>query len=352
MTTLLVLESSVGVPIAPILESPDREIVVVGSREDALRALTEHEVAVCVVTAELDGIATAGAIAADVHARNAHVVLVTDTELDPASIEAAYASGVVDVMPRSIDASILRARISALANIHTRYAREAVRRDAEHARVQALFLATLGEELRPPLNAIVGWVRMLRDGSMREPQRARALETVERSARAQLDLIEEMLDVSRITNHALTLDLVAADLRGIVEAVVEAHRPAAVDKQLTLFAAVDDDVAPMFGDPERLRQVVHRLLGNAVASTPTEGVVTVSLRNAGAEVELAITDTGPRDEANVARRVFDGFTIVRHLVELHDGTVAIENAAAAVGRRFVVNLPAGGRPPRTDDEAR
>jgi signal transduction histidine kinase len=277
------------------------------------------------------------------------IVLVTSRELDPVYLERAHASGVADVIDRSAEVPILRARISAIMQFQRHRARDVARREAELASLQAQFLATLGHELRPPLNAIVGWVRMLRDGSLREAQRARALESVERSAEAQLELIEEMIDVSRMTSGTLTLDLVVVDLRHVVENVVETLRPAAVEKQLTLFAAVDDDVAPMFADAERSRQIVHRLVSHAVKATPTEGVVTVSLRNAESRVELAITDTATSGEPSP--RTFDGFAIVRHLVELHDGTILIEDGASG-GHRFVVNLPVAGRPPRTDDEAR
>ena len=108
----------------------------------------------------------------------------------------------------------------------------------------------------------------------------------------------------------------------------------------------------MYADAGRIRQIVHRLVKNAVTSTPTEGVVTVSLRNVESKVELAITDTGASSGGFTAPRVFDGFAIVRHLIELHDGSLAIEDRTSGAGRQFVVTLPAAGRPPRTDDEAR
>lgn len=349
---LLVIEDTPSVSsIASMLEGADRDVVVVTSGAEALRVLAEHDVAVCVLSVD-DNLGIAATIQADERGQNVPIALVTSGAVDPAYVERAYASGVVDVLQRPIDAVILRAKISAFAKFQRHRVRDVARREAELAGLQAQFLATLGQELRPPLNAIVGWVQMLRDGSLRESQRARALENVERSAQEQLGLIEEMLDISRMTSNALTLDLVVVDLRQIVEEVVEALRPAAVEKVLTLFAALDDDVAPMFADPNRLRQIVHRLVSNAVTSTPTEGVVTVSLRNTDSQVELAITDTGASNDADVAPRVFDGFAIVRHLVGLHDGTIAIEDRETGVGRRFVVNLPAAGRPPRTDDEAR
>jgi signal transduction histidine kinase len=346
---VVLVEDRASISLAPLLECADHELVVVGSSADALPVLSQHDLGVCVVRGR-DELATVAAIRADAHALGVPIVLLTERELDPAYVELAYASGASDVVRLPIKAAILLAKLAVFANLQRHRAREVSRREVELAALQAQFLASLGQELRPPLNAIVGWVRMLKDGSIREPQRARALETVERSALEQLELIEEMLDVSRMTSHSLTLDLVVVDLRRIVEEVVEALRPPAIEKQLTLFAAVDDDVAPMFADPERLRQIAHRLVKNAVVSTPTEGVVTVSLRNCDSRVELAITDAGVKDEAGVAHRVFDGFAIVRHLVELHDGTISIEDGET--GRRFIVSLPAAGRPPRTDDEAR
>ncbi|MBA3503202.1 MAG: hybrid sensor histidine kinase/response regulator [Deltaproteobacteria bacterium] len=338
--------------VASLLAAADREVVQVGSGAEALRVLATHDFAACVLSSHLDGIATATSITTNERIRSVPIVLLTAGPQDAASAEQAYASGVVDVIPRSLDGAVLRAKISVFVNHHRLRARDVARREAEYVGSQGQFLATLGEELRPPLNTMLGWIRMLRDGSIREAQRVRALETIERSALAQLELIEDMLDVSRMTSKTLTLDLVVVDLRRIVEAVVEAHRPAAIDKQVTLFAAVDDDVAPMSADPERLRQVAHRLVKHAVASTPTEGVVTVSLRNTGSNVELAITNTAEGTEALLARPIFDGSAIVGHLVELHEGTFLIEDAAPVPGRRFVVTLPASGRPPRTDDEAR
>jgi len=335
---LLLVEDTASVSsIAAMLEGADCDLVVVTSGAEALRVLGEREVAVCVVALD-DTLGATAQISADARARNVPIVVVTNAEIESAP-------EVVDVIRRPIEVSILRAKLSVF---------EAVQRHRVRAvgRLQAELLATLGQELRPPLHAIVGWVRMLRDGSLREPQRARALETVERSAQAQLELIEEMLDVSRMTSHALALELVVVDVRRVVDDVVEELRPSAVDKQLTLFAAIDDDVAPMYADAARMRQIVHRLVKNAVSSTPTEGVVTVSLRNADSNVELAITDTGASNDVGAAPRVFDGFAIVRHLVELHDGTLAIEDQTSGVGRQFVVTLPAAGRPPRTDDEVR
>jgi signal transduction histidine kinase len=188
---------------------------------------------------------------------------------------------------------------------------------------------------------------MLRDGSIREPQRARALETIERNAVTQLALIEEMVDVARMTSGQLVLELGIVDLAQLTAQTVEAVRPAALAKQVTLFAAVEPDVAPLSGDPGRLRQIVHQLVSDALSCTPTEGVVTVSLSNVGSQVELAITDTGSGDER---RGTGPALAIVRHLVELHEGTMRVDSSGGR--RRLVVSMPTAGRIPRTDDEVR
>jgi signal transduction histidine kinase len=266
----------------------------------------------------------------------------------------------------------VRAKVSVFVEFYK--ARQRVERltaslvQADQLRQQ--FLGTLGQELRAPLNTILGWVRMLRDGTIRESQRGRALETVEQTASAQLELIQEMIDISGMTSDTLTLELGTVDLRQTVDLAIEAVRPVALAKQVTLHAALDGDIAPMSGDQERLRQVVHRLVSNAVECTPTEGVVTVSLSNVGSQVELAITDTGIGIDPQLLPTLFDpfvpfvgetlktraggalGLALVRHLVELHGGTICTKTAGPGRGCSFVVNMPTEGRKPRTDDEVR
>ncbi len=357
--------------VVAALEAPDREVLATSSSAEALTLLAAHDVAVLVLAAQLEGVSTAARVKSSERSRHIPILMVTEVGHDRAHVRQAYDSGAVDVIQR-IDVDILRIKVAVFTELYR--VRDQVRRQ-EVARVASLaqagqlhqqFLSTLGEELRPPLNVILGWIRMLREGSMREPQRTRALETVERHARAQLELIEEIIDISRMTAGTLALELSTLNLAELVDAAVEAVRPAAIEKQVTLFAALDPDVRPMSGDPERLRQVVHRLVSNAIASTPTEGVITVSLGNQGSEVELAVTDTGVGIDPALVPRVFDpqaadpgvagafgvGLAIVRHLVELHDGKIRVESAGIGLGCRFVVGLPAVGRPPRTDDELR
>jgi len=289
--------------------------------------LTVHDVAVVLLPAHVD----APAITASIQAASEHVPIL--------------------MMAAPFDATTLQAKISVFVELHGARVREDARREAKYSALQSQFLATLGNELRPSLNAILGWVRMLRDGSIREPQRARALENVERSAQTQLELIEDMLDISRMTSNAMVLELARVDLRRLVDEAVEALQPSARDKEVTLFAAIDGDVAAMSGDAARLQQIVHGLVKNAVSSTPAEGVVTVSLANIGSQVELTVTEARAGGETAVAPPMFENLAIIRHLVELHDGTLRVE-AGAPGHRTSVVSLPAAGRLPRNDDEAR
>ncbi len=374
------------VALQTILASPDQELVAVSSGSEALREVSAHRFALILLSLELrgamDGLETAANIEALDGARRVPIILLTSAEQETARVARAYASGAVDLLSRPPDPTILRAKVAVFVDLYqtqqqVRSHEHRARGEAERLaaslvqadRLQQQFLSTLGKELRPPLNAIVGWVRMLRDGSIGEAQRARALETVERHAVSQLALIEEMIDISRMKSGQLTLELGTVDLVQVTNLVVEANRPLAVAKQVTLFAALERDIVPMSGDAERLRQIVHQLVSNALTATPTEGVVTVSLSNVGAEVELAVTDTGPGIEPGLAASMFGfegstaatsrtggglgaGLAIVRHLVELHDGTIRVESASTGLGCRFVVLLPVEGRKPRTDDEVR
>jgi len=371
---LLVIDDDPSlVALAGSLQAAAYEVLVARSGADAVNLVGGDRIALVILFAHAGGFEAAATLAANVRMRHAPLLFVAATE-NCVDIEQAYKVGAVDVVARSVDEAILRAKVSAFVELERGRAwerrQELARREAEYASLQRQFLSTLGQELRPPINVILGWIRMLRDGGMPEPQRARALHTMERNACAQLELIEEMLDVSRMSSETLTLHLATVDLVEVVRLAVEAVRPSAIEKQVTLFAALDADVAPLSGDRERLRQIAHRLVSNAVLCTPTEGVVTVSLSNAETNVELAITDTGSGIEpalvpgplerfasdalgnARAAGGLGGGLAIVHHLVDLHDGAIRVESVGPAGGCRFVVTLPVAGRPPRTDDEVR
>jgi signal transduction histidine kinase len=265
--------------------------------------------------------------------------------------------------PRPLEAIVMRAGASlAAAALEGALLFAAAQRDRARAeesnRLKDEFLAQLSHELRTPLNAIVGWVHLLRGGTLDGPKRERALETVERNARAQTQLIDDLLDVARITSGKLRLEVGALELAGLVESAIDAARPAAEAKGLRLEAALDPAAGPVVGDSERLLQVFGNLLTNAIKFTPRGGEVRVELAPAGPWAEIAVADTGQGIAPDFLPLVFErfrqadgsitrahgglglGLSIVKHLVELHGGTVAAESEGPGRGARFVVRLPA------------
>jgi PAS domain S-box-containing protein len=249
----------------------------------------------------------------------------------------------------------------ALAIDHARLfeAERAARAEAETAnRIKDQFLATLSHELRTPLTSMLGWIRMLRSGRLDEPMAARALETVERSTRAQAQLINDLLDVSRIVSGKLTMDLTSVDADEVVASALEAVRPLAEAKSIVLAHHRAERPAVVQGDAGRLQQVVWNLLSNAIKFTPEGGGVTVDVSAGESEVAVAVVDTGKGIAPELLPEIFErfrqgaatrtqgglglGLAIVRHLVELHGGRVAAQSAGIGRGATFVVQLPLAG----------
>lgn len=244
------------------------------------------------------------------------------------------------------------------------------RAEAEAAsRTKDQFLATLSHELRTPLQAILGWVRMLRSGSLDETVAARALETIERNARAQARLIDDLLDVSSIVSGKVHLDCRIVELPFVIEAAIDGVRAMAYARRIRLHTFIDPAVSAVWGDPERLQQVVWNLLSNAVKFTPDGGKVEVRVEPGdGDTARVIVTDTGKGIEAARLDQVFErfahgdrdgrlrgglglGLAIVRNLVELHGGVVEVESAGDQRGARFVVTLPLAGARPQEPEGA-
>jgi len=241
---------------------------------------------------------------------------------------------------------------------------QAARAEAEEAnRLKDEFLATISHELRTPLNAMLGWIHLLRSGMLDAATSAHAVETVERNARSQSRLVEDLLDVSRIITGKLQLKVQSVDPALIIETTLDSFRPAAEAKSIDLSLAFDPAADQFLGDPSRFQQVVWNLLSNAIKFTPAGGSVGVRLRRLGGQIELEVSDTGPGIEPDFLPHVFDrfrqadssssrshgglglGLAIVRHLVELHGGTVRAESAGKDRGATFTVGLPLA--PPRS-----
>ena len=244
----------------------------------------------------------------------------------------------------------------------------AARADAEDAnRLKDEFLATVSHELRTPLNAVIGWSRMLRSGKLDDESATHALEVIERNAWAQKQIIEDILDVSRVITGKLQLNLGPVDLVAIVDAALDAVRPALEAKEIKIETIIDAGLRIISGDADRLQQVVWNLLANAAKFTPNSGKVEVRVSYDVTHVQIQVTDTGPGIDPAFLPHVFErfrqedgsttrthgglglGLAIVRHLVELHGGVITAENRADGPGAIFTVKLqlPSGELRPET-----
>jgi PAS domain S-box-containing protein len=248
------------------------------------------------------------------------------------------------------------AQRAALAADNARLYREA--QDASRAKDE--FLAVLSHELRTPLTPVLGWVRMLRTGTLAPEAAERALDTVERNTRLQAQLVEDLLDVSRIIAGKLSLNLRPVALGPIVDMVIEGAAASALAKSIIVTRQVEPDLPRIEADANRLQQVVANLLSNAVKFTPAGGRVEVSVARTGDDLRLTVADTGDGLAPEVAPHIFDrfrqadstitrqygglglGLSIVRHIVERHGGTVQATSDGPGHGTTFTVTLPIGG----------
>ncbi len=235
---------------------------------------------------------------------------------------------------------------------------QAARADAEMANcAKDEFLATVSHELRTPLNAILGWARMLRMGQLDDEMQARALETIERNARLQAQIVEDILDVSQIVTGKMRLTTRPIELAPAIHAAIDSLRPAAEAKAIKITFTLEADSAIICGDADRLQQVVWNLLANAVKFTPAGGHVTVRLERDDRSARIIVSDTGQGIHREFLPFVFDrfrqadststrmhgglglGLAIVRHIIEMHGGTVSADSQGEGNGAIFTVALP-------------
>jgi PAS domain S-box-containing protein len=235
---------------------------------------------------------------------------------------------------------------------------QAARAEAESAnRAKDEFIATVSHELRTPLNAVLGWARLLRSGKLDADSTGRAIEAIERSATTQAQIVDDLLDVSRIVRGQLRLDVRPVDLVPVIEAAVDTVRPAAAARNISIAASLASKAGPVSGDPGRLQQVAWNLLSNAIKFTPAGGRVEVRLEQLDDQVRVQVSDTGAGIDPQFLPHVFErfrqadssstrahgglglGLAIARHLVEAHGGTVAAESQGRGRGATFTVSLP-------------
>ena len=236
------------------------------------------------------------------------------------------------------------------------------RTQAERAsRMKDEFLATLSHELRTPLNAVLGWAKILRLGKLQGEELKQGLDTIERNARVQAQLIEDLLDMSRIISGKVRLDVQRIDLPAVLNESIETLRATAEAKGVRLKAAMDSFAVPISGDPNRLQQVFWNLLHNAIKFTPKDGKVQVRLERVDSHVEVSVIDTGEgiapeflpyvferfqQGDASTTRRhggLGLGLAIVKQLVELHGGNVRVKSGGIGQGATFTVQSPAHRR---------
>jgi signal transduction histidine kinase/DNA-binding response OmpR family regulator len=234
----------------------------------------------------------------------------------------------------------------------------AARAEAEQAnQTKDEFLATLSHELRTPLSAILGWSHLVRSGKLDEDQLMRAFETIERNARSQSQLIDDLLDVSRIITGKLQIEARPLDLCGVIEAAGDAVRPSVEAKGIQFEMLLDAEACVVRGDANRLQQIFWNLLSNAIKFTPAGGRVSVGVRRVGPRVEVSVSDSGIGITSEFLPYIFDrfrqadgsttrvhgglglGLSIVRHLLELHDGDIEVQSEGRDKGATFIVSLP-------------
>jgi signal transduction histidine kinase len=390
-----------------LLEDLDAQIVEAHSGTEALKRVLEGEFAVILLDVnmpDIDGLETANLVRRHKNGRHTPIIFIT-SYADEMQTARGYELGAVDYILSPVIAPVLRTKVRVFVDLYearaalslsnqeleTRVAErtaelqksnerlhaeiaERLRAEAEReallarekvlraeaeelSRLKDEFLATMSHELRTPLNAIFGWITLLRTRRLDEATQERALETIERNARAQKRLIEDLLDVSRIVTGKVALELVTVDPRRVVEAALETMHPAAQTKGLKIVPLLDTGAGTVRGDFARLQQVVCNLLSNAIKFTDAGGHVEVCLARRNGEVEISVADSGQGIKAEFLPLVFDrfrqedgsisrrhgglglGLAIVRHLVELHAGSVDAQSAGEGRGAKFIVRLP-------------
>lgn len=396
------------VALDALLQDPELRVVRAHSGKEALEALQRSEFSLVLLDVqmpEMDGFDTAAAMRLQETTRSVPIMFVTAHGSTKEKLAKAYSIGAADFLEKPIDPAALRAKVRTIVELWRRAedakrdaekkhqeeliaervrweAEERVRRETEelrrHAaeqesaaaaahrgrreaedanRVKDEFLATLSHELRTPLNAIMGWTAILRKKRTDPTAVDRAVEVIDRNAKAQSKLIDDMLDVSRIVAGKLRLDARLVLLVPLVERAVESFRPAAEEKGIVIDMVVTGEIQATSGDPDRIRQVVENLISNAVKFTSPGGRIDVRLGRNGSRACLEIRDSGAGIAAEFLPHVFErfrqadgastrshgglgvGLALAKHLVELHGGTIAVASEGLGRGSTFSVELP-------------
>jgi signal transduction histidine kinase len=377
-----------------ILDDPSYRLLRAVEADAALRLLLDHDVAAIVLDIKMPGISgfeLAQLIKGTKKFRQIPIVFLTAHLVDDKDVLAGYGAGAVDYLTKPVNPMILRHKVAVFADLFRKTralaelndtleervlertaelerseaalrrqkdAESALRKEAEVAsRMKDDFLAMMSHELRTPLNAMLGWATILKDDAKDAAKLKRGLDVIERNARAQTRLVNDLLDVSRIVSGKLRVNSKNMQLSTAIHAAAEVVRPAAEAKGVRLVVDLDADLGAMLGDSERLQQVAWNLLVNAIRFTPAEGRVTVTARRDGSAITMRVEDTGIGIPAEHLPHIFErfrqidssttrahgglglGLAIVRHLVEAHGGTVEAASDGLGRGSSFTLSLP-------------
>jgi signal transduction histidine kinase len=375
------------VALDAVLEPLGVRIVEAHSGAEALARASEESFAVALVDVqmpEMDGFELARRLRETATGVELPIIFLTAIHHDELYARRGYASGAADYITKPFDPDVLRARVRAFVDLFQQRERlrvaqvgertrerdealeklaallaseRAARREAEIAnRAKDEFLATVSHELRTPLSSILGWAVIARQKAI-PPDVERALMTIERNARAQMRIIEDVLDVGRIISGKLQLEIATMEVADAIEGAVEAVRPAADAKQVALDVAIDADVGVIAADAERLQQIALNLLSNAIKFTPRGGHVAVSAGRIDGAVAITVRDDGQGIGAEFLPHLFEpfrqadgsttrrhgglglGLAIVKQLVEAHGGTISAHSDGNGRGASFTVELP-------------
>jgi signal transduction histidine kinase len=224
-------------------------------------------------------------------------------------------------------------------------------------RLKDEFLANLSHELRTPINAILGWSQLIKPGESSKAEVGEAMEVIQRNARLQAHLIDDLLDMSRVVSGKMRLDIQRVELSSVIDAALESVRPAAEAKSIRIEKMIDPLAGPVTGDPARLQQIIWNILSNALKFTDKGGKVQIVLERVNSHLDLSVSDTGAGISADFLPYVFDrlsqaeplltrkytglglGLAIVKSLVELHGGTIRVKSGGLGLGCTFIVSLP-------------
>jgi signal transduction histidine kinase len=333
---------------------------------EAIRVHTPRLAIIDVGLPDMSGLEVCRRIKSDPQSASVAVLQISATFVSEADTVASLNSGADASLIEPIEPAVLIATARAL--LRTRRAEEAARVALEREqsaravaedanRIKDEFLAVLSHELRSPLSAILTWVTLLRGEKRNEAQLEQGLAAIERNARLQTKLVDDLLDVSRIMSGKSTLEAALVDVGPVVESALQSVRPAAEAKNIRLESAIRPGIGPLNADGARLQQVIWNLLSNAVKFTPPGGRVSVVAEDDGSQVEIRVVDTGRGISPEFLPHVFErfrqadsstsraegglglGLAIVRHTVELHGGTVRAESEGLDRGSTFTVMLP-------------